>query len=193
MTTDTPPPPPAPEPRDPSPVQDRGVSPIAGRIGGRQGRLITLAALAAGCGVFLFATWDRGDARDRDNPAEDAPPRQLAPFEPARRPGPPLLETAASDPDAPLLRDEGEVVPAIAATEPDARASGPTAAEQRQALAESARRAPVLAYSRPGAMPADRSLVASPTQTIVPPSGADHALDQLRRISPIGQGRTTSL
>lgn len=193
MTADTPPPPPAPEPRDPPIAQDRGVSPIAGRIGGRQGRMITLAALAAGCGVFLFATWDRGDARDRDNPAEDTPPRQLAPFEPARRPEPPLLETADADPDAPLLGDEGEVVPAIAPTEADARTSGPTAAEQRQALAESARRAPVLAYSRPGAMTADRTLVASPGEAAAPQAGADHALDQLRRISPIGQARAGRL
>ncbi|MFN3668431.1 MAG: hypothetical protein ACK4VY_03930, partial [Brevundimonas sp.] len=44
-------------------LADRGVSPVAGRLAGRRARLIPLAALAAGCGVFLAATWDRGPDR----------------------------------------------------------------------------------------------------------------------------------
>jgi type IV secretion system protein VirB10 len=55
MSADTPSPP-AEAPEAPTAVRDRGVSPVAGRLGGRHGRMITLAALAAGCGVFLFAT-----------------------------------------------------------------------------------------------------------------------------------------
>ena len=58
--------PPADAPRPPSAPADRGVSPIAGRLGGRQGKVITLAALAVGCGVFLIASWDRGDAGDAE-------------------------------------------------------------------------------------------------------------------------------
>ena len=54
--------PPPEDPKPPSPATDRGVSPIAGRLGGRQGKVVTLAALAVGCGVFLIASWDRGDA-----------------------------------------------------------------------------------------------------------------------------------
>ena len=38
--------PPADAPRPPSAPADRGVSPIAGRLGGRQGKVVTLAALA---------------------------------------------------------------------------------------------------------------------------------------------------
>ena len=38
--------PPADAPPPPAAPGDRGVSPIAGRFGGRQGKLITLAALA---------------------------------------------------------------------------------------------------------------------------------------------------
>ena len=94
MTSDAPPPSEGSELQ--APAHDRGVSPIAGRFGGRQGRVITLAALAVGCGVFLFATWDRGDARDRDTPRDDTPPRQMSPFEPARRAEPPLLEERRS-------------------------------------------------------------------------------------------------
>ncbi|MGH7019217.1 MAG: type IV secretion system protein VirB10 [Brevundimonas sp.] len=167
---------------------DRGVSPIAGRLGGRQGRMITLAALAAGCGVFLFATWDRGDARDRKPPTADEPARQGAPFEPARRPEPPPLVAGADDPFAPLLTDEEETLPAPGRSQDMTSAAPPgvPAAEQRRALAESARRAPLLAYSRSGRAS----------------SGADHAtplpvsapqtptsLDALRRLGQIGQAQ----
>lgn len=178
-------------------VQDRGVSPIAGRLGGRQGRMSALAALAVGCGVFLFATWDRGDAGDRDAPSAEDPARQLTPFEPARRPAdPPLLTDAVQDPDAPRLVDDADRVPALdgAAAPSGGGATGPSPAEQRRALAESARRAPVLAYSRPGATsaaPAERP-------TLMPardadPSAAPTSLDQLRRLSPIGEAQAGRL
>ena len=65
MSSEPLPPPDAPDhPQVPPNGQDRGISPIAGRLGGRQGRMITLAALAAGCGAFLFATWDIFVAQD---------------------------------------------------------------------------------------------------------------------------------
>ncbi|WP_339870554.1 type IV secretion system protein VirB10 [uncultured Brevundimonas sp.] len=193
MSAETPPPPPpTEETREPAPAHDRGVSPIAGRIGGRQGRLVTLAALAAGCGVFLFATWDRGDAREREQPADDTPPRQLAPFEPARRSDPPLLEAAQTDPLAPTLADERNAVPSIEPSSP-ASPSGPTPAEQRRALAESAQRAPVLAYSRPGAAPAGQPRAEAPLHVAASGDGAGHTLDELRRVSPIGEARAGRL
>ena len=80
-TTDVRPPEPKPSPAD------RTISPIAGRLGGPRSRWITLAALAAGCGAFLFTTWDRGDRPARAAP--DEPARQFVPFEPARRAGAP--------------------------------------------------------------------------------------------------------
>ena len=173
----------------PEPVRDRGVSPIAGRLGGRHGKMTALAALALGCGVFLFATWDRGDAGRRDPATADEPVRPSTPFEPARRPAdPPLLSEAASDPSAPLLIDETDRIPALDGARPSdpATAGGPSPADQRQALAESARRAPVLAYSRPGAaasMAPDRPAgVAAPADS---PAAAPTSLDQLRRVSPI--------
>lgn len=173
----------------PEPVRDRGVSPIAGRLGGRHGKMTALAALALGCGVFLFATWDRGDAGRRDPASADEPVRPSTPFEPARRPAdPPLLSEAASDPSAPLLVDETDRIPALdgARTSDPAAAGGPSPADQRRALAESARRAPVLAYSRPG--PAGST---TPERPAGAPARADDraadpsSLDQLRRVSPI--------
>lgn len=189
MTAAPAPPPDADGPDIPTAGQDRGISPIAGRLGGRQGRMITLAALAAGCGVFLFATWDRGDARDRRSPAADQPARQGAPFEPARRPEPPPLIGDAGNPHAAPLTDEGEVLPTIAPSH-DGTNPATSAADQRRALAESARRAPLLAYSRSGrASPgADR---ATPQPVVAPQSLS--SLDELRRLSPIGEGRASHL
>lgn len=184
MTADPAPPPDAVDrPNVPPTGQDRGVSPIAGRLGGRQGRMITLAALAAGCGVFLFATWDRGDARERKSPAADQPARQGAPFEPARRPEPPPLVGDAEGLHAAPPAVEGETLPAI---EPSHDNGTPPAADQRRALAESARRAPLLAYSRTGrASPAADH--ATPLPTTDPRNAT--SLDALRRLSPIGEAR----
>ncbi|WP_409020547.1 type IV secretion system protein VirB10 [Brevundimonas vesicularis] len=185
MSTDPTPPPEAPDHPDSPPGQDRGISPIAGRLGGRQGRMITLAALAAGCGVFLFATWDRGDARNRKSPAADQPARQGAPFEPARRPEPPPVLGDAGGLHAAPLTDATEGLPAI---EPSHDRTSPAtlAADERRALAESARRAPLLAYSRSGrASPAPAH--ASPLPLTDPRNPT--SLDELRRLSPIGEAR----
>ena len=183
--------PPADDPAPPSPARDRGVSPIAGRLGGRQGKVITLAALAVGCGVFLVASWDRGDADGAEPTRRDEPPRQSAPFEPARRETPPLLADAPADPGAPTLTD-AEVIPPLEAS-PGGRASvssGPSPAEQRRALAESARRAPVLAYSRAGG-----GQSAPPSALAAAPAapGAPNSLDQLRQVTPVGQARAGRL
>jgi type IV secretion system protein VirB10 len=159
--------------------------------------MTALAALALGCGVFLFATWDRGDAGRRDPASADEPVRPSTPFEPARRPAdPPLLSEAASDPSAPLLIDEADRIPAldVAGAPRPAAAGGPSPADERQALAESARRAPVLAYSRPGAAgstaPDRPAGVAAQADA---PAAAPTSLDQLRRVSPIALTRAGRL
>ena len=183
--------PPADDPTPSPPATDRGVSPIAGRLGGRQGKVITLAALGVGCGVFLIASWDRGDADGAEPSRRDEPPRQTAPFEPARRETPPLLGDAAVDPYAPTLTD-AEVVPPLEASprDPASPPSGPSPADQRRVLAESARRAPVLAYSRPGGGPSGPSAALAPS---LPPPGAPTSLDQLRQVTPVGQARAGRL
>ena len=132
------------------PTTDRGISPIAGRFGGRGSKVVTLAALGLGCAVFLFATWDRGEGDDR-KAAADEPARQVVPFEPARRDAePPLLTDQPLDPEAPVLTSSGEQVPALE-TSPSPASNGPSAAERRQTLTDEARRSPVLAYSVQGA------------------------------------------
>lgn len=160
---------------------DRGVSPIAGRLGGRHGRWITLAALVVGCGVFLAATWDRGEGRKGQAPDTATPPRQLSPFEPARRSDPPLLADAAADPEAPRLSD-AEIVPALEPLPaPEGPAAGPSAVEARQTLADSARRAPVMAFSRASGpeRPQSPSADAAPTPRTLTP------LDALRQVGPV--------
>lgn len=164
------------------PPSDRGISPIAGRFGGKRSKLITLAALAAGCGVLLFATWDRGESAERRAPDGDEPARQVVPFEPARRPTEPPLLTDPVDPLTPSLTQGDEQVPALEA----GSSSGPTPAEERQALRDSARRAPVIAYSRPGA-PAAPSAGSTPSPERALPGQTSTPLDGLRQTSPIGQ------
>lgn len=183
-TTETRPPEPKPA------TADRIISPIAGRLGGPRSRWITLVALTAGCGAFLLATWDRGDRPARAVP--DEPARQFVPFEPARRPTePPLLSQRDLDPNAPPLSDE-LIVPAIdgaASAPPEPR--GPSPEDQRRAIADSAQRAPVLAYSRSngGARPiAGDAPAVEPTSSVAP-----SALDQLRQVSPIGMARAGRL
>ena len=175
-----------PEPK-PAPA-DRTISPIGGRLGGPRRRWITLVALTAGCGAFLFATWDRGDRPARTAPGE--PARQFVPFEPARRPTePPLLSDRDLDPTAPSLTDE-PVVPAIDGAAASG-SRGPSPEEQRRALAESAQRAPVLAYSRSGG--GARSTVGEGPAVEPSGPGEPSALDRLRQVSPIGRAEAGGL
>lgn len=167
-------------------VVDRGVSPIQGRLAGRPGRLVAMAALLLGGGVFLAATWDGGEPRRAEPRESDTPPRQLTPFEPARR-DPPRLADAATDPDAPRLSDEP-----IPALEPASGPSPPAAsapAESRRTLADSARRAPLLAYTR------SSQAAGAPRATTLPPEppGEPNPLDALRRVSPIGSAQADRL
>ena len=166
---------------------DRTISPVAGRLGGPRGRWIILAALAAGCGVLLFAGWDRGDRPPPER--ADEPARQFVPFEPARRRAePPLLSTP--DPSAPSLTGEPQV-PAIDGSASAPPEADPSLDEQRRALTESARRAPVLAYSRSG--PAARS---NPAEGLTPAPSEPTAptdLDRLRQVGPIDRVRADRL
>ncbi|MGK2255243.1 MAG: type IV secretion system protein VirB10 [Brevundimonas sp.] len=172
---------------EPAPT-DRGVSPIAAPMGGRRGKAIILAAVAAGCGVFLAATWDRGSGAERASTTPDTPPRQLSPFEPARR-DPPRLEDAAMDPNAPPL-SEGETVPPLEISGDPPPAREPTEADARRALAESARRAPVMAYSRSGSTTAPDLRTAVTGDAGAPASAT--TLDALRQVSPIGRAAAGS-
>lgn len=167
---------------------DRTISPIAGRLGGPRSRWITLAALTVGCGAFLFATWDRGDRPARTVP--DEPARQFVPFEPARRPAePPLLSDRDLDPTATSLTDE-PVVPAIDGAAASG-SRGPSPEEQRRALAESAQRAPVLAYSRSGG--GARPTIGDGPAVAPSGPGEPSSMDRLRQVSPIGRAEAGRL
>lgn len=160
---------------------DRGVSPVADRFGGNRGRVATLAAVGIGCAVFLFATWDRGDARGAPDDGETQEAvRQIAPFEPARRDRPPpRLENASTD----LLADPAGNDPFALPPEPSASApAGPSPAEQRAAVLESARRAPVLAWSRP---PASNAAPVLPP-AVRAPDGEPTPLRRLSAATPVG-------
>lgn len=176
-----------PEEPDRSAAFERSISPIAGRFGaGLAGKGLALAALVAGCGVFVAATW--GQEKAVAPPERKQPARQVVPFEPLRASAPPTL--VAADPEAPTLvpAADGAYVPAL---QPTSDVTAPNrqdlAAAQRAELA-AIRGAPILAYSRGGG---HRELV---TPSAVS-AGAEPPteLDQLRRGSTIGRARATRL
>lgn len=187
-----------PETRRTAPTSDRGISPVAGRFGGRSSRLIPLAALGLGCGIFLFATWDRDEQSDSAAVGTEEPARQVVPFEPARRAAapsiqPPHLLDETPDPHAPPLTSEGEIVPAIEARGAGGPSRGPSQAEQRQALAQSAQRAPLLAYSRPSASNAGLPVPLGRPANVTPAPSSATPLDALRQTSAIGQASARRL
>ena len=181
------------DPRSAAPASpaaaDRGISPIAGRLGGRGPKIVTLAALGIGCAVLLYATWDRGDADERITAEVSEPPRQRVPFEPARREdAAPSLSDDTDSSAPPGIAAPGEPVPNFesGATQP----AGPSTAEERRTLLDEARRSPVLAYSRPGSASPDPHAGAIGGAAAEPPGQARAtALDALRQGSTIGRAR----
>ena len=182
--------PPFEEPRPAPPAFERSISPIAGRLGsGMAGKGVVLAALVAGCGVVVAASW--GHDKPKAEPGRDQPARQVVPFEPAMKTSSHTL--AAPGADAPNLgpTDVGGPVPAI-----QTGAAGPTAAAdaatRRHAEVSAIRAAPILAYTRNsagGAGPAMPALLAAQNG----PGRESTELDQLRRGSSIGQARAARL
>lgn len=171
------------------PAFERSISPIAGRLGsGMAGKGVVLAALLAGCGVFVAATW--GHEKPKAEPKPDEPARQVVPFEPAMRAAPPTL--AAPGADAPLLgtTQTAGAVPAIRPAAGSAAAADAVA--RRQAEVSAMRGAPILAYSR-----GDNGASGSSMPVVLPaqagPAREATELDQLRRGSSIGQARAARL
>ncbi len=188
----------------------RTISPIAGRLGsGRTGKVITLLALVAGCGVFAAATWRHGKPAPQKVPQE--PARQVVNFEPVKSQPAPSL--AHPGPDAPMLvsgaqTGTGPQVPAIVGAGPGqspppsdpAQNQAQSKAQLRaQALAERAaslqamRSAPMLIFGganslRPGAQTAQSM---TPTLRAATPVATE--LDQLRQGSSIGLAHASRL
>lgn len=181
--------PPSPRAERSAPAFERSISPIAGRLGsGLAGKGVVLAALVAGCGVFVAATW--GHEKPKAEPMRDEPARQVVPFEPAMKPPSPTLAAPGSNAPSLVPMEAGGQVPAIQPAGGGATAA--SAATRRQAEVSAIRGAPILAYSRGGdggagpALPA--ILAAQPGPTREPTE-----LEQLRRGSAIGQARAARL
>jgi type IV secretion system protein VirB10 len=178
-------------------VADRGISPIAGRAGfGRAGQAAGVAALAAGCGLFLLATARHPPAPKSGPPL--APAKQVVAFEPAAAP---TLDHPG--PDAPSLGSDASPgappVPAI-----DTTRSGRPAADL-PARPDAAPASPILAYSR-GRAPVEAAAaglavpaialpggLSAPSTGVPAPTSAGSELDQLRRAQPISRAHATRL
>lgn len=182
---------PSQEGRTAPPAFERAISPIAGRLGsGLAGKGVVLAALVAGCGVFVAATW--GHEKPKAEPKRDEPARQVVPFEPAiKAPLPTLAAPGANAPNLGPTQASGQV-PALQPTAGGTTAAA-DAATRRQAEVSAIRGAPILAYSRGsgggGAGPAMPAILAAQDG----PAHEATELDQLRRGSTIGQARAARL
>jgi type IV secretion system protein VirB10 len=183
-----------------APPHDRSISPVAGRLGvGRMGKVVTMAALVAGCGVFLVSTWRHAPAKGHAAPLE--PARQVVAYEPARadpalaKPAPTLASPGAGAPalDPTLtVSSGGPQVPAIQPDAPgQAGAQAQAAAQAKAAQLQAIRSAPILAFSQNspssggagvGAAIARAADVGSPTE-----------LDQLLHGSVIGLAKASRL
>jgi type IV secretion system protein VirB10 len=182
--------PPSREGRETPPAFERSISPIAGRLGsGMAGKSVVLAALVAGCGVFVAATW--GQDKPKSEPRRDEPARQVVPFEPAMKaPSPTLAEPGVNAPNLGPAGAGGQV-PAIQPAGAEATAAA-DAMSRRQAEVSAIRGAPILAYTRNGsggAAPAMPAILAA--QDGLGREATE--LDQLRRGSSIGQARAARL
>jgi len=184
------------------PLVDRTISPIAGRLGaGAAGKAITMAALVAGCGVFVLATWRHGPPKPK-TPVE--PAAQVVAFEPAKsapssgpgltptldHPGPnaPVLDAAAASARAP-----GQT-PALGSAAAAANGvGGQTAAQDRIARIQSIRAAPILAFSQNGPAAGSSEGGQAAPRLVEAGAGAPTELDQLRRGSTIGAAKASRL
>lgn len=179
---------------------DRTISPVAGRFAvGKGGKAITLAALMLGGGVFLAATWSHHDKAKAE--PDPAPAKQVVSYEGPKPPAVPTLANASTDPNAPSLTGGQVVGPdgkpltsAAGPTTPGATATA-TAAQQRAALADAARRSPLIAYSTNSgaASGADGENPGPALVRAAGEGGGMTELDQLRRGSKIGEARAAQL
>jgi type IV secretion system protein VirB10 len=176
-------------------VTDRGISPIAGRAGfGRAGQAAGVAALAAGCGLFLLATARHPPAAKSGPPL--APAKQVVAFEPAAAP---TLDHPG--PDAPSLgADTSPGAPPVPALD-TTRSGRPTS--EAAARPDAGPASPILAYSR-GHGPAEAADLAvpaialpagaaAPATSVPTPASAGGELEQLRRAQPISRAHATRL
>ena len=193
--------PPPPRPAS-SPIIDRTISPVAGRFGaGRTGKIVTVAALAAGCGIFMYATWKHGPTKPK-TPLQ--PASQVVAFEPAKTDavngatptlvnpgvGAPVLDptqAAGANGQVPALQPGGAQAAASAASAAQA------AAQARAARLQAIRGAPILAFSQGGGGSGAVSTAIQPIARLADPAPTPTELDQLRQGSAIGMAQANRL
>lgn len=162
-------------------------------------KAITLAALAGGCGVFVFATAHHGPAKPK-TPLE--PAAQVVAFEPAKpevaRAGAPTLANPGSG--APALDPASATggsptqVPALQPGAASGQSAAQAAAAARAQQVQTIRSAPILAFNRGAGATSLPDLDVSPVAKLE--ATAAHApteLDQLRQSSTIGLARASRL
>jgi type IV secretion system protein VirB10 len=179
-----------------TPALGRTISPIAGRFGtGTAGKVVTLAALAVGCGVFILATGHHGPRRAK---APIEPAAQVVPFE-AANPDPVAGRPLDTTSKAPVLDASGAgTVPALqtgagANGAQSAQAAAEAAAQARAAHLQAIRSAPILAFNQSGGTLLGSLPPAGLTLPGVEPAHAASELDQLRQGSAIGLVRASRL
>ena len=163
---------------------DRVITPISGRLGGGlTSKVVTLAALAAGCGAFVLATGHHAAPKTK---AVEEPASQVVPFEPAK-PSVPTLANPGSN--APSLDPKGgsDSGSGAAAATPPGAGSAETAAQAAQQRAnelQAIRAAPMLAFNHSEGGAA----ASSPNEgglSAALPAHAPTELDQMRQGSAI--------
>jgi type IV secretion system protein VirB10 len=178
-------------------IPERSISPIAGRLGpGRAGKALVVTALAAGCGLFMMATW-RGQT-PRAHAAPEQPAQQVVPFEGLKDSAPAGPTLTAPGANAPSLTAGGAPGAPATSTQPGAAAGTASAAAEAPTRAQSElaaiRSAPLVAYSRTGGgFTAGLAAAAAPIVPAIEPAGAATELDQLRRGSGLGLARASRL
>lgn len=187
------------------PIIDRTISPVAGRFGaGRTGKIVTVTALAAGCGIFMYASWKHGPTKPQ-TPLE--PASQVVAFEPAKTDPPHSASQAPTlaNPGAgvpvlePTLGTEGKgQVPALqpggATSVASAASAAQTAAQTRAAKLQAIRGAPILAFSQDGGgLGAISAAIQPPTHAADAAAHTATELDQLRQGSTIGTAQASRL
>lgn len=157
-------------------VGERTITPISGRLGGAAGgKAMTLAALAAGCAVFLVLTWDRAE---RPEPKRQEPARQVVAFEPARAGHPPTLANPGAD--APSLSGESGQVPAL---DPDADEAGSQPSRSPRSRSQTPSASPLVVFSSS----VERTRPTPPARPVLAEAaGAPTELDTLRQASDVG-------
>jgi type IV secretion system protein VirB10 len=183
--------------------EDRTISPVAGGLGTRTtGKVVTMAALVVGCGVFMAANWRHGAPKATTSPQE--PARQVVAFEPAKATPSPAAAPSlgAATTGAPVLdptqgQPVGPVVPALQSGaalsgQSQAQAQAQSVAEAKAAQLQAIRAAPILAFSQssqsaPPRLPGIDALVQKPAE------GEATELDKLRHGSVIGLSKASRL